>query len=138
MFIGGKMSAIEIKKNFDELADRVKDAEGCLSPRMGELRDLIQAGRLDSGPINHITHNLEQAGLAAIPLTRSQYDWTLVYAKRSVVGRVIIAAQGGGQHSADDLRKGVKKLAALNSAERDELATLRAALDQIKALVSET
>jgi hypothetical protein len=136
------MSAIEIKKNFEELADRVKDADGCLSLTMGDLRDLIQAGRLDSGPISQITHNLEQAGLAAIPLTRSQGDWTLVYAKQSVVGRVIIAAQGGSQDSADDLRKGVKELAALDSGlhaeERDELATLRATLDQIKALVSAT
>jgi hypothetical protein len=133
------MSAKEIKANFAELASRVDEAGGCLSVNMGELRDLIQAGRLDGGPIGQIEHNLAQADLAATELTRSQYDWTLVYATHSPVGRVIVAAQGGEEHSHSDLREAIRELANsdtdLRSQEREELDGLRATVDQIKALV---
>ncbi|MBF6302252.1 hypothetical protein IU459_32635 [Nocardia amamiensis] len=134
------MSAVEILGNFAELATRVEKAGGCLSVQMYDLRELVQAGRLDDGPIGQIKHNLDQAGLAATTLTRQQNDWTLVYTRHSPIGQVILAAGGGHEHSDETLRTAIKKLVAsdtaMQSSDREELDALRATVDQIKALVS--
>ncbi|WP_159080789.1 hypothetical protein [Nocardia suismassiliense] len=131
---------MEILGNFAELAVHVEKAGGCLSVQMYDLRDRVQAGRLDDGPIGQIKHNLDQAGLAATTLTRQQYDWTLVYTRRSPIGQVILAAAGGYEHSDETLRAAIKTLVdsdtAMQSSEREELEGLRATVDQIKALVS--
>ncbi|MEU0504237.1 hypothetical protein [Nocardia sp. NPDC005998] len=123
-----------------ELAGHVEQAGGCLSVQMYDLRDRVQAGRLDGGPIGMIKHNLDQAGLAATFLTRQQYDWTMVFTRSSAIGQVVLAAAGGEEHSAESLRTAIEKLVtsdtAMRSSEREELEALRATVDQVKALVS--
>jgi hypothetical protein len=134
------MSVIEIRKNFDGLAARVAEAGGCLSVKMAELRQLVQAGRLDAGPIGQIEHNLAQHGLGYTPLSRSQEEWALIYTRPSTIARVIVAAQGGGERADEELRAAVRELAAsdanLRSEQMEELESLRATVDQIKALVT--
>ncbi|WP_454195211.1 hypothetical protein [Nocardia sp. Marseille-Q1738] len=132
------MSAKEIQENFSDLAERVDAAGGALATDMGELRDLVQAGRLAPGPISQIEHNLERVGLAATELTQSQWAWTLVYRTSSPVGRIIDAAHGGTEHSHTDLFKAIKEVAAKDAAanQTEELDSLRATVEQIKALVT--
>ncbi|MEV0855108.1 hypothetical protein [Nocardia fluminea] len=105
---------------------------------MGELRDLVQAGRLDRRPLSQIEHNLEQAGLGSAELTTSQWNWTLVYRTSSPIGRVIAAARGGSEHSDVDLFEAVAAAAATDTTtdQADELESLRATIGQIKALVT--
>ncbi|GAA5084046.1 hypothetical protein [Nocardia iowensis] len=134
------MSALEIRTNFERLAERVDEAGGLLSVRMGELRDLVQAGRLAPGPIGQVKHNLDRVGLAAPGLSHSHNDWALVYRRSSSIGNVIAAAKGDTEHAVDDLRAAIKEVAAsdaeLATDKNEELEELRATVDQIKALVA--
>lgn len=134
------MSAIEILGNFAHLADRVAKAGDCLSVPMYELREHVHAGRLDDGPIGQISYNLEQAGLAATALTRQQDDWVLVFTRDSLIGQVIRAATGRASNSDELLRKAITSIVTSDSAMHfgavEELAALRATIDQMKALVA--
>ena len=133
------MSAVEIRDRFHELASEVKDANGCLSVKMSDLRDRVQAGRLDEGPLAQIKRNLEMTGLAATRLERQQSEWTMVYTRDSAIGKVIAAASGALEHSAADLKAAIHSVAAdqtMPSSEREELDMLRATVEQVKALVS--
>jgi hypothetical protein len=132
------MSALEIRGNFEELAQRVDSAGGAVSVEMSELRELVQAGRLAPGPLSQIEHNLDQAGLASTELTTSQWNWALIYRTSSPIGRVVDAARGGSEHSHTDLFNAISAAAEKDAAadRADELDSLRATIDQIKALVT--
>ncbi len=129
-----------IKERFADLASEVREGGGCRSVTMGDLRDMVGAGRLDSGPVIEIGFNLRHVGLRSGRLSTHQDDWVLVYDVASPVGRIVTAAQGGMADADEHLRDAAKELARseakLRSEERDELEQLRATVEQIRALVS--
>lgn len=133
------MTAVDIKENFEALQARVRAAGGLCSVQMGELRRLVEAGRLDDGPRRQIQSNLQQCRLGSTELTKSQDDWVLLYDLDSPFRDLMLAVRGGFERADEMLRGAIKSLAQqdpkLASGDREELDVLRATLDQIRALV---
>ena len=101
------------------------------------------AGRLAPGPCSQIAYNLDRHGLGSSPqqLPTDASAWVLLFTKASPTGRVVDAAAGESQDSADQLRRALRSYApaaqpGLSTEDRDELERLRDTVEQIKALLS--